>query len=31
MTTAIGFDDIERAARDIVAGKVRSRIGLKIA
>jgi hypothetical protein len=31
MTTAIGFDDIERAARDIAAGKVRGRIGVKIA
>jgi hypothetical protein len=31
MTTAIGFDDIERAARDIVAGAVRGRIVPKIA
>jgi D-arabinose 1-dehydrogenase-like Zn-dependent alcohol dehydrogenase len=31
MTTAIGFDDIERAARDIVAGKVRGRIVVKMA
>jgi acrylyl-CoA reductase (NADPH) len=31
MTTTIGFDDIERAARDIVAGQVRGRLVVKIA
>jgi hypothetical protein len=31
MTTAITFDDIERAARNIVVRKVRGRIGVKIA
>jgi hypothetical protein len=30
MTTAIGFD-VERAARDIVAGKVRGRIVVEMA
>jgi hypothetical protein len=30
MTTTIGFDDVERAARGVVAGKVRGRIVVKI-
>ena len=30
MTTTIGFDDIEAAARDIVEGKVRGRIVVEI-